>query len=96
MAFTKFKTDQRIWLALSLLLFVVPWFIPLSAEGKGMAPWVCWVILFTHPSHIGEALAAIGGFTLLFGIPAIVSGWVLQCITVMLRDARKRRVHNGA
>jgi|SRR5579859_4277553 len=96
MTLTRFKTDQRWWFWISLVLFVVPWLLPIwDVKGDPMPPGICWIILFTHPSHFGETLTFIGIFSLLFSVPAISVGWVLHCVVVMIRDARRKRMQNA-
>ena len=50
-----------------------------------MMPAAIWIILFTHLDHFTEALMEICMFCLVFGIPAIYIGWIVQCIAVMIR-----------
>jgi hypothetical protein len=95
MSLKRFKTDKRWWFWISLVLFVVPWFLPiLNVEGSPMSPGVCSIILLKHPGHIGGTLTMIGTFTLLIGVPAISIGWVLQYIIVRIRDARRNKTQN--
>ena len=96
MALTRFKTDRRWWFWISTVLFVVPWLLPIwSVKGDSMRPGICWIGLFTDTSHFEGILTFIGIFSLLFGIPAISIGWVLHCLAVMVRDARKRSIQNA-
>ena len=95
MALTRFKTDWRWWTWISLVLFLVAWFIPLPfGKGSGLAAYF-WINLFTHPNYFFETLVFIGMYSLLFSIPAISIGWILQCVVVMIRDARKRKIQNA-
>lgn len=96
-ALTRFKTDLRLWFWISLVLFVVPWFLPIWG-GKGadkMMPAVIWLVLVQFPSHLGESLFGICGFTLVFGAPAILVGWIIQCIAVMVSAGVRRRREHG-
>jgi hypothetical protein len=96
MALTRFKTDWRWWTWISLVLFVVAWFIPmLFMKGDAGTPAYFWILLFTHPSYFFETLVFIGMYSLLFSIPAISIGWVLQCVVVMIREARKQKSQNA-
>ena len=96
MALKRFQTDLRLWFWISLMLFVIPWFVPFGdLKGSGYLPIICWGVLFTAPSHIFEALVFIGFFCLLFGIPAIAIGWVVQCVVVMIRDAKRKKTPNA-
>jgi len=91
----QFKTDLRLWFWISLVLFLVPWFLPIwGVNGDTLMPAAIWLILIEHPDHLFESLACIFMFTLSFGVPAVSIGWILHCITVMIRDTiRRRRDH---
>jgi hypothetical protein len=96
MTLTRFKTDRRWWFWISLVLFVVPWLLPIwGVKGSSMPPGNCWIILFTHHDHFGETMTFIGIFSLLFGVPAISIGWILHCFIVMIRGARRQRTQNA-
>jgi hypothetical protein len=93
MALARFKTDRTCWVWISLVLFVVPWLLPIfECKGDPVAPGMHWITLFTHPTHFDETLGVIGILSLLFGIPAMLIGWVLQAMFVMVRDARRQRM----
>lgn len=97
MSLKRFRIDRRLWFWISLVLFVVPWLLPIwDVKGSPMPPGNCWIILFTHPDHFGETMTIIGAFALLFGVPAISIGWVLQGFIVMLRDAKSHRRQNAS
>ena len=98
MALKRFQTDGRLWFWISLVLFVIPWFVPFGDKvlGSGFLPIMCWVGLFVEQSHIYELLVFIGFFCVLFGIPAIAIGWVIQCVVVMIRDAKRMKTPNAA
>ena len=92
----RFNTDLRWWLWISLVLFVLPWLLPIwDVKGSAMLPGMCWVILFSDPTHAFEALGFIAIFSLLFGVPAVSVGWVLQCVVVMMRDRRRGAQNAG-
>ena len=77
MSLPKYETNKRIWLWISVLLFIPCWFIPW--EGMGFIPIQAVV------SPLALAL-----FALLFGIPALAIGWVVQCIAVMAGKRMRR------
>jgi hypothetical protein len=93
MALKRYQTDRRLFLWIWLVLFVVPWFIPIGEDNPEM-PVMGWVYVFTHPIDILGDLYFIGMFGLLFGVPATVFGWVLHCIIVIARDAIRKRTHD--
>ena len=92
MPLKRFKTDRRLWFWISIALFIVPWFIPMFGKDSAMRPMDMFFVLV---SSVGSdvdmfgALAAIGFYTVLLGIPAAVMGWVLQGLIVMLKSPRK-------
>lgn len=94
MGLKRFRPKWRLWICVSLALFVVPWFVPMLSRkgGPNVPPGVLWVGSFAAPDQLGEdGLMFIGVLTLLFGIPAVALGWVLQGIIVMIGDARRRQ-----
>jgi hypothetical protein len=91
MSIKRFKTNRRLWFWISLVLFVLPWFLPIDNVLVDR-PVVFWIALFTHLGDAGETLGAlemIGVWSVLLGLPAICVGWVLQCVVVMIRGERK-------
>ncbi len=97
MTLTRFKTNLRLWFWISLVLFVVPWFLPIwGVKGDAIMPAAIWLILIEYPDHLFESFMGIFMFTLLFGIPAISVGWILHCLSVMIRDTIRRRQSHAA
>jgi hypothetical protein len=98
MALKHFKTERGLWLKISLLLFAVPWFVPMvGGKGTGNMPPVAvligliWEVLF-DPTRVNEdGFVFIGLFTVFFALPAIAVGWVSQALVVIVRDARRDR-----
>jgi hypothetical protein len=96
MSLKRLTINRRWWFWISLVLFVVPWFLPiLDVEGAPMSPGVCSIILLKDPGHIGGTLTMIGMFILLIAVPAISIGWVLQYILVRIKDAVRGRTENS-
>jgi len=87
----RFKMNWRLWFWISLVLFVVPWFIPNSNKSYDEPDAYLWYALFAYPDHSGEIWTLIGYSGLLYGLPAIFVGWVLQCAIVMVGDSRKSK-----
>lgn len=93
MGFTKFNTDRRLWFWISLVLFVIPWFLPIIwVKGESLRPAHYWIGLFTDSSHM-EELVGIGYFTSLFGVTAFAVGWVFQCVIVMVKSRRENMMN---
>ncbi len=91
MTLQRFKTNPRLWLVFSLTLFLVPWFIPMLGKYSKTPPLWYPVSIFGSGDTIW-ALKGTGTLVLLFGVPAVLVGWVLQCIVTMFR----RRKENPA
>ena len=86
---TQFKTDRRLWISSSLILFVIPWF---AFGSQKMGPPIYWLLsLFTYPHHIPEALPVVLFYSVLFGIPALAIGWVIHACLVIMRDKVTQR-----
>jgi hypothetical protein len=93
---TRFRTNRRLWFAISLVLFIVPWFVPMIELNPRMAPARLWLALFAPvPGHITDVLVFLGSFILLFGLPAIAVGWVLQCVVIIIRAGGKKYETRG-
>ena len=92
MALKRFKTDRKIWFRISLVLFLVPWFIPMTGKHSEMPPGLFWIFLFTHPHKFGEILSFLAIFCVAFAVPAFSVGWVLQSLFVMIRDSRTKKI----
>jgi hypothetical protein len=91
---TRFRTNRRLWLTISLVLFIVPWFIPLIELQPKMAPARLWLGLF-DPRHFSEVFVMLVWWILLFGVPAIAVGWVLQCLIILIRAAKRNNESRG-
>ena len=90
----RFKTDVRLWLYLTLTLFVALWFYPwMLVAWRAFRPALMWVSLFiglfssdVPLSEVGGALLPICWFSFWFGIPA--SRLVGCCIASLLLFVR--------
>ena len=103
-----FKTDKRLWKHLALVVFVAFWFIPLMPFAFGFVPpGVFWITLFRAPFYhdiswskffdgLPDVLLILLGFSLLFSIPALAIGWVLQCLVVIVRQMKRDRHDHAA
>jgi hypothetical protein len=98
MVLREHSTNRRLWLAVSLVLFVIAWLMPLPWGGKESFASYCWGMvtdLWGRRSELGageleDAALSFGFFSFLFGVPALVIGWVVQCVIVMVRDRLNR------
>ena len=86
-----FKTNTRLWVAVSAMLFVACWFIPIIGVQPAMPGFVILLGLFDSV-HFHEVLPMAAILLFAFASGAVIGGWILQCVFVMLRHARSR--HN--
>jgi len=89
MKFKRFTTDRRLWLWISLTLFVISWFLPFDNVKGGWVfrpGFVVFSLFLDRDFLAGLFFASL--FSLLFCIPAVVGGWIIQCIVVMIRGRR--------
>lgn len=96
MAFIKVKTDRRLWFWISLVLFVIPWLLPIYVlEGHAIQPIVFWARVFYDPSIMDEGwggnLIIMELFSLHACIPAVALGWILQWFIVLARGRRENK-----
>jgi hypothetical protein len=92
MALTRFKTDRKLWIIISAVLFLTPWFIPLIGKMGEAPPLVYPLAIFTGSDRL-FALKATGILVLLFGVAALLIGWVLQCAFVMFKRRNGKNDH---
>ena len=95
MSLRRFATDKRLWVFISLALFLVPSFTLRIGKGGEMCPASLWILLFQYPEHFFEIAAFTFVWAVILGIPALSIGWVLHCLVVMTREALRRRPHEA-
>lgn len=91
---TRFRANRRLWFGISLVLLVVPCFVPMIELNPKVAPAWLWLALF-DARHSSDILAMLAWFVPLFGVPAMAIGWVLQCLVVMIRAGGKQNKTRG-
>ena len=71
MALKRFKTNRRLWLGVSLLLFLLPWFVGhIGKSGDEMHAAGLFLVAIEHP----EAIGIIFCLALMFAVPALAVG----------------------
>jgi hypothetical protein len=94
MASKEFKTNGWLWFWISLVLFVVPWFIPMiDCKGDHLPPAWFFIIPFISLDHMEGAIDALGCIvicSLLFSVPAISIGRVFQCMIVLAKSRKEQ------
>jgi hypothetical protein len=84
----QFRTNTRLWLLVSLALFLPPWFIMDIKTGNDdiKHPIQLWLYLFKSNVNADHVVSRLIAFTLLFSISAFAIGWVIQCLVTMIQD----------
>ena len=101
MKLTRFKTDWRLWLRLSLALFLVSWFLPIVGIGQSNDPsgpcilvLVWWVGGLFKPDVSSEFVlfgaCLLGIFSCVSAILSCAAAWFLHCAIVFFRTKRQR------
>lgn len=92
MALIRHKTDWRLWLFISVVIFAVFWFLPIIGEKESSVPaYHLFPILFQYPHSAGETFFVLCIITGFFAIAAGVFGWVIQCFVVIVKDNRRKK-----
>jgi hypothetical protein len=82
----EYRTSYKVWLILTVLLFVVAGFISLPGETKGdNRYWVRIAALFAGDYTLSttEYLSTMALYTLFLAVPSIILSWVLQAVLVV-------------
>ena len=97
MKLKRFKTDFRLWVIVSLVLFALPWWFGFEIGKQGsnpVHPAQLFVILFDGSLNQSAVVAGIAVCALIFGITAVIAGWLTQCLIVIARNALGRKTGN--
>ena len=87
MAPKRFKTDGWLWLFVSLVLFVPPWFLlHIGKAADNMRAADLFRLFLSEREGQVSILWSIVAFALFFGIPALAIGWVIHCAIVFVRE----------
>jgi hypothetical protein len=93
MALKRFKTNRRLWLALSLVLFLLPWFVGhIGKSSDEMHAVGLFVVAIDHP----EVIFTILCLALMFAVPALAVGWVIHCLIVLMLGIVRERTRDAA
>jgi hypothetical protein len=99
-----FKTDKRLLIYFSVVVFVALWFVPMIPySDETVRPCMIWLAIFKTPTAQGWSwkdctqvlndlpivLTIILVLSLFLSIPSLVIGWVLQALTVCIRAKKK-------
>jgi hypothetical protein len=92
----KYFTNVPLWILFSFLLFIPGWFIPIFPQKSGGHATAITVFseLINRPAPNSKSNLFLVMLVILFAVPAISLGWVLQClITWFLARRRIKRAH---
>ena len=78
----KFRTNKRLWLILSLALFLPLWFVPWVGKGAGDR---AFDYVRAIPRKDSDAIKGTVFFFFFYGIPAVCVAWPLQALVVVMR-----------
>jgi hypothetical protein len=92
----RYQTSQRLWFFITLAIFILFWFIPSEMKGSRvtsasfllMGLGLVFESGMTGTERMLMVLCCAQSFiflTLLFGVPAMALGWVLQSIIQIVR-----------
>ena len=83
---TTLPIHRWLWLLLSVIVFVLLGFVdfvPAWNKGGGMQYWGSWFIAWEFGAQqLPDCICYLSGFTILLLIPAVILGFVFQCIVV--------------
>src|SRR5437899_11788266 len=89
----RFQTDQRLWIWISLALFVACWcFVRIGGKGPGpvaaVALWE-WIVRAFRADASARDILGFGMMLLMFGciaaLAALILAWFLHCAVVIAR-----------
>ena len=88
----KFKTDIRLWARISVVLFILEWFLPLGGKNGYNPPCEMWVALVTHNyiCPLSDMVLFLITLSVIFGAIAITIGWIFHCAFVIFRTKGNR------
>jgi hypothetical protein len=90
------RSSGKIWLAISIPLFIACWFIPIGGKGGGMPIGGLWWIFITldYTCSDFEMLTGLAIPTFVFAAGAALVGWILQFFVCMTLDNFQKHKHS--
>jgi hypothetical protein len=86
----KFKTNYRLWGIISIILFLIPWFIPMTGKRENM-PLVYQLLGLFSAEHFLTTLKNAVQLSLFLSIPAIAIGWVLHSVILIIKQSTEQK-----
>jgi hypothetical protein len=81
------RSSRKVWLAISITLFVACWFLRGGKGGDEPIGEIWWVFITgDYICSVPEMLIPVGFFTFVFAAVAALIGWILQFIVCMALD----------
>ncbi len=89
----RFPTNRRLWIFLTLTLFLLMWLIPVDWKGSRDEPiGVAWIILFSlllncdyYGGEFSYMISSILQYGCIFALVSLVLGWIIQCVLTIMR-----------
>jgi len=100
---TRFRTDKTLWERIALLILAVSWCIPVisvkSGPYFGIATALKRVVTAVYLHDASETYLLSSMFSRFAGasvVVAIVFGWILHCLVVIMRARKAERTEHAA
>jgi hypothetical protein len=89
----RFRTERRLWLVVSLAAYIGLGFVDFEDDDRTVEHtlWGAVRMLVTQKVDPEYVLPAIFGYGTMFLVPAVILGWLIQALTVMLRSTPTTR-----
>jgi hypothetical protein len=103
MKLSRFQTDRRLWFRISLVFFLVSWFLPIlsiAKDGGSGCPailiLVWWIVGVLQPDVTSELVRSgamlLGAFGCVSVILSCTAAWFLHCAIIIVRTKRRLKM----
>jgi hypothetical protein len=84
----RYRTSYGLWLTISVILFLLEWFLPTEVKTKVKPIGYIWVVFLTGDwiCAWSDMLIVLILTSTFLAIPAVVVGWILHSFIVVGRD----------
>ncbi len=89
----RYKTDNRLWLRLAAVFFVIIWFLPIQGTKHEQIPPAGFFLILANAVTSSDAswstVISVAGalviWTFVIGLAALTAAWLTQCILQIVR-----------
>ena len=98
----RFQTNSRLWLRISLVLFLISLcfpFIDVKSESKPPIVWLWEAVIAAFQGDFGEAFGLIVIVILwisFFIVASVVLAWPIQSVIVVVRTRKRKKIDHVA